>query len=224
MLIGPEPLGTVAYLGGVPAVPEAFCCAWGQLVQFTAEQFAGTGGYVHWARSTHSFHATARNELVRNFLGDWLLMLDTDMPPPPDLVVRMLRAAEAGGADVLTGLYCHKRPPHGPVLYVKAPEGRRFLTAGDWTRTAPLLRVDGAGAGCLFVRRAVFTRIVTELHEEPFDIAPPLSEDLSFCERLGTLGIPLWCAPSIAVGHLRESAVTPADFDPSEGLLVPYAR
>lgn len=215
MRLSNKVLGTVAYLGGLPAVLEEFAWAWGQLVQFTTEQCL-PGTSVHFDRATLSLHDVARNDLARRMRGDWLLMLDCDHAPEPDLVWRMLDRLDSAKIDVLTGLYPYKRPPHSPVLYVRADD--LYAPVGSWRPVDPaqelgLFRVDAAGGGCLLVRRAVFDRVEAELGEGPFDRLRPLGEDMSFFKRLERLGIPAYCDGRVECPHLAVRAVTMADYD-----------
>lgn len=224
MPLANKPIGTVAYLGGVPAVLEEFCWSWGNLIQFTNESLCEPGKYVHWDRAKVSFHAYARNTLADRMAGDWLLMLDTDHSFEPDIAVRMLDRLERYDIDVLVGCYTFKMPPYIPTLFRTVPAEKEggipsFVPIGKWESDADadaaLQPVDSAGAGCLMVRRKVFDRIREELKEEPFDIIPPLGEDHSFFVRLKKLGISAWFDPRIEFPHLTTRSLSLADFDVS---------
>lgn len=210
-------IGTVAYGGGLPALLEEFAWAWGQIQTYNAEFVATSDTYVHAMRSKVSDHAVARNSLAESFLGDWLVMLDADHVPDPDIVARLVRSADTYGLDVLSGVYRMKGAPFAPVLYewLPNPDGedrpdilRQIL---GWTVGAGFLEIGSAGAGCLFVRRSVFDRIRDELDEKPFDHIPPYSEDHSFFLRCKRLGIMPFAATHIECDHLRIAAVTAAD-------------
>jgi hypothetical protein len=211
MLYTKRCIGTVAYLGGVPSVFEEFCWSFANLVQFNAESLCRPGEFVHYERSRYSFHAGARNELVDKFRGDWLLQLDTDHTFEPDLLYRMLHRMEQYQVDVVTGLYCKRGAPHEPVIFLHHPSGY-YAHVADWEGSTPFL-VDAAGGGCLLVKRSVFDRIRDELHIAPFAISPPLTEDLSFFERLRKLKIPVLCDPRIEARHLNVAPVGLRDYD-----------
>lgn len=206
-------IGTVAYMGGVPSLPEPFVWSWSQMMEYNAENL----GPIFYYRPEVSFHSTARNDIVDKMKGDWVLMLDTDNAFAPDIVHRMVKRMEMHDLEVLTGLYQFKKPPHSPVMF-------------KWNGnvTARLLEyqahkydqfyyfpVDCAGAGCLLIKNAVFERILQELKENPFDILPPLGEDFSFFKRLERLGIKAWCDPAIQVGHLTYKAISAKDYERS---------
>ena len=216
MIYGAKPIGTVAYLGGLMAVPEAFTWCWGQMIQYNTEYLCEPGQRIQYERATISFHAAARNDLVTRMRGNWLLQLDTDLTFEPDVVARLVAVLERNpDIHVVTGLYQHKGPPHSPVLYLAHEDGEHFVPLGKWEEREPpyLLPVASAGAGCLLVRRGVFDRMRDELHEAPFDILPPFGEDHSFFKRLKRLGLHAYCAPYIHAHHLQ---VRPVSMDAYE--------
>ncbi|MEM3040421.1 MAG: glycosyltransferase [Nitrososphaerota archaeon] len=225
MIYANKPIGTIGYLGGIMAVPEAFAWSWGQLIQYNTEYLCRPGEYVHYVRSKISLHDVARNSLVDQMLGDWLLMLDTDHSFDPDLASRMLNRLEQYDIDVLVGAYTSKSPPYVPILYVWSDDVG-FQHIGKM-EGAGIYRIDAAGAGCLMARRHVFDRIRDELGEAPFSRTPPFGEDMSFFLRLKKLGIGVWVDPSIECHHLEvrptsldmwDSSTFPLDAYVGEGL------
>jgi hypothetical protein len=204
-----KPIGTIAYLGGLPAVLEPFCWAWGQMVQFNQEYLVNPGETVWYDRATVSLHPYARNELARRFLGDWLLQLDTDHEFEPDLALRMVVLFDQIGADVLSGVYLMKTHPHVPVLYNWNADGS-LAPIADWDRSVSAVEIGSSGGGCLLVRRRVFERIASELKEDPFELIKPFGEDHSFYHRLKRLGIKAYAATAIESPHLHLEKVTVA--------------
>lgn len=194
-------LGTVAYMGGIQTLSEEFCWCWSQMCLYNERYFLEKTERIHYTRATVSFHALARNTLVRTMQGEWLLMLDCDHVFEPDLAARLLMRLERWKIDVLSGLYLYKEPPHTPVLFNFDGKGMRRITG--WGPEVKLLKIDSAGAGCLLVRRSVFERMVTELKEWPFDIRGDYTEDHSFFLRLMELGIPAYCDPAVESYHMR---------------------
>lgn len=212
MLLGNQPIGTVAYLGGVPAVMEEFAWSWSQMVQFNTEYMCSPGQYVHYDRARVSYHAYARNSLAERMRGDWLLMLDCDHAFDPDIVLRMLDRMIHYNVRVLTGVYTYKNPPHAPLLFREGKDGL-FENIGAWDEDATLLPCDSAGGGCLMVRRDVFEEIRSELKCGPFDIDPPFSEDHSFFKRCKKLGIQPYFDPRIECHHLTVKRLGLSDFN-----------
>jgi len=195
-------IGTIGYMGGIMAVPEEFCWSWGNLLLFTQEALCQPGEHIHPVRTKLSLHDYARNDLLTQMRGDWILMLDCDMSLEPDFCARMVRLFERNHLDVLTGLYSYKSPPNLPVAYLLNPATGRHEIIAEWDRTLPLIQIDSAGAGCLLIRRSVCERITSELKENPFDRYPGKGEDHSFFLRLGKLGIPAWIAQHAEADHL----------------------
>lgn len=211
-VIGKNINGTVAYMGGVMSLPEPFVHSWTQMVQYNYEYLEP----IKYDRATVSYHSFARNSLVDNMQGDWLLQLDTDITFEPDLLGRMLHKMDKFGIDVLSGLYLYKSSPHPPVAYNYDPKKKEKQILGDWQKDADLIPLKSAGAGCLLVRRSVFDRI-RSTGEGPFDIyfdsKSALSEDHSFFERCWKLDIPVYAAPDIWVNHLMYKELKEDDFD-----------
>jgi hypothetical protein len=140
----------------------------------------------------------ARNQACQQALQygfSHVFFLDSDVVPPRDAVPRLL----ARDADIVSGVYCRRSPPHGiPVM----------LKNGDWVRELPdpksqdpMLEVDVVGAGCLLIKRGVLEKFFANPDprrpEKPvFDwrvdaqhLFPPgqaLSEDFTMCMRAKT--------------------------------------
>ena len=222
MLLGRKAKGTVAYLGGLPAILETFCWSWGQMIQYNQEMFCEGSEYIHYDRAAISEHERARNSLVARFVGDWLIQMDTDHRFDPDIVARMVRTADLYQVDVLTAVYQMKQHPHVPVLFQWVGDGetKGLQPLARWPKDAQVLEIGSAGSGCLFVRRSVFDRLkLEEPDKEAFDKTHPFSEDHSFFVRCLNAKIPCYAAMQIHSEHLRIAPVTLDDLD-DRGLTV----
>lgn len=205
-------LGTIAYLGGIPALPEKFVWRWSDLIRFNSEHVVNKDTYIHYDRSQVSYHADARNTLAENMRGNWLLQLDCDLDFEPDLLMRMLHRMQKYDLPVLTGVYVSRTHPHMPVLY-SYDEEDGFTRISKWdTREHDVFRVGGAGAGLLLIQKEVF-EFLTLKDEKPFSIVPPYSEDLSFFHRCHKYGIPVWCDPRIEASHLQSFGYNTSHID-----------
>lgn len=206
MLIGRRIIGTIGVMGGVPWQFTEFCKCYGDLLAFNATNLTRPDEEIKRVWATVSTHAVARNGLVDEREGDWLLFLDCDMHFDPDLLGRMLRTAEQYSCPVLTGVYHYGVPPHLPVLYQW--DGKGFSQIAKFDNTEPFL-VGGGGGGCLLVQNWVFDRIEEAFPDRgPFTIEPPYgTDDLPFYAKCHQLGIPVGCDPRVQCGHLRVTAI-----------------
>ena len=211
MLLGRRCIGTIAFFSGLEFSYTRFTRSWGQLIQYNCERVCKAGEYIDQGFSPVNQPQIARNELVKNMRGDWLLQLDSDHSFDPDLVERLLHRMEQYGVDVITGLYHGRFYPHKPIAYAKADDGSVHQIA-EWPNEP--FQIASSGAGCLMVKRSVYDRISDDLGEEPFSLRPPLSEDHSFFARLDQLQIPVLCDPKVQHKHLTIKGVTSDDYDP----------
>ncbi len=205
-------LGTVARMGGIPAILSEFVDSFTDMMQWNAQFLVQPGEHIYYPPPPKcSVHDLSRNMLAESFRGDWLLQLDSDHEFEPDLVGRLLNIAEQTKADVVVGMYQFRMHPHSPVLYRRLEDG--FYPLVEWDRRATAMIVDSAGGGCLLARRKVFDRIRNELGEKPFARYEELSEDHSFFLRLRKLEIPVVCAPKVECHHLQVKPVSLSDYD-----------
>lgn len=170
-------------------------------------------GPLHYTTATVSYHELGRKQIVDSFLGDWVLMLDTDHAFSPDLLVRMLALKKKYDCRVLSAMYQYKHPPHGPVANIWTADGK-LSPLVNWDRAADIVEVGAVGAGCLLVDRSVFDEIRRKLKEDPFQIRLGLSEDFSFCQRCKELDIPVNLALQIECHHTIKSNLFIRDYVP----------
>lgn len=234
MIFFKRPIGTCAYLGGLPAVLEEFTWSWGQLIQLNSEYLiqhpVGGPGMVCYDRATTSEHAVARNYLSKRMQGDWLWMTDTDHAFDPDIVVRMVSLLNKyDQIDVLSALYRYKVPPYIPNVFWWNHSKQKYISVAEVPKTCELWGGEElcVGAGCLLVRRRVFEKIRNEMKEEPFDKRKSpdgkmFSEDFSFFVRCRELGLKSFIAPQIESHHLRVQRISSDDFNPEEVSVVKY--
>ncbi len=209
--------GTVAYLGGLLAVPEPFCWDWGQMREFNTAFMCGPDESLYYTRTTFSLHAHARNDLAQQMLGDWVWMTDTDHRFEPDVVFKMVQLMEQYKTPVLSGVYRHKVLPFHPNLYVwNDNDGGGFVPLIEYDSSVPCFRVDAAGGGCLLVHRSVFARLKKAYPDTgPFNHIGHYGEDLSFFLRCREQGIPVYATPHVETTHLRLHGITEHDYVPA---------
>lgn len=200
-LIGRKTIGTVGYLGGIASLPEPFTKAWGDMIQYNYEYLFQPTERILYTRATVSYHSFARDSLIDQMQGEWILMLDTDILFEPDIVAQMLHKMEINNIDVLIGIYPYKGKIHAPVLYGYNPKTENRFVIGDWDKRFDIIQCDGGGAGCLMIRKNVVDKIKAT-GESLFSIIEPFSEDNSFFLRLRRLKIPVFFSPNIKLKHL----------------------
>lgn len=164
-----------------------------------------------------------RNRIVREFLaadGEWLLMLDTDMGFAPDTADALVASADPIERPVMGGLcFALEREPgplHGelwgckPTVYelVADVDGGGFRSLRDYPRDQ-VVRVDGTGAACLLLHRAVLEEMRSaggETWFDPVSVRTPsgrvwFGEDLSLCLRLREAGVPVHVNTKVKTTH-----------------------
>lgn len=174
----------------------------------------GTGGLVD-----------ARNKMVRYFLDDaadeWLWMVDTDMGFAADTVDRLVEAADPDERPVV-GALCFGLKMGGPDGYggfetspfptifgwgQVADGSQGFRVADDYPRNT-LIQVAGTGAACLLIHRTAAEKVRAEHGDSWFDPVRYangsfVSEDLSFCYRLGSQSIPIYVHTGVKTTHAK---------------------
>lgn len=198
-------VGTVAPLLGLPSLLSEFLWSYSQLIDFNAQWVCGPDQYINYDRPNHSFHSFARNDIAKAARGEWTLQLDTDHSFSPDLLLRLLNVMRKYDADVVSGLYFQKSPPHLPNLWRWKEDGETAQQIAGWDK-GEVLEIGVAGGGCLLVKNRVFDRIYNELGEEPFstqEFPGKVGEDFAFFRRLKKLGIKAICDTKVECYHLQ---------------------
>jgi len=125
----------------------------------------------------------------------WLMMLDSDVLPPPYFVERLL----AHKKDMVGGWYKLKGGATEPVVYDfegMSPETGK----GMWKRRSKpgegLERVDAAGAGCWLMSR----KVAEAIGSKPYDMTRG-GEDLELCLKVKEAGFNIYVDWSLACAH-----------------------
>ena len=157
-----------------------------------------------------------------------VLFIDSDMYFEPNALIKALERK----TDVLTGLYFKRKGNHEPVLY-KAIGQRQYNENGavkfhgyaeiETDLNRDYFPVEGCGFGFVLVK----TDVLKKMHETNvswFEPIPGMGEDLSFCERLKPLNIPIMCDTTITLGHYGEYIFTARDWvlEENDGIQVEW--
>ena len=173
--------------------------------------------------STSGLVFDARDEACNGAIhGDYthVLFIDADMYFEPMALVKALKR----NVDVLTGLYYKRKGNHEPVLY-SAIDQRQFTDEGyvkyhgyaeiETNLDRDFFEFEGCGFGFVLLK----VDVLKKMHKEYiswFEPIPGMVEDLSFCQRLKEIHIPIWCDTTIELGHYGEYCFTSKDWTPEE--------
>lgn len=167
-----------------------------------------------------------RNLAISMFLDqaedDWLMWIDTDMGFSHDAIEQLWLAADVDSRPVIGGLCfaAKMQGPDGKGGYVIRPLPTLFGLAKDKDgrigflnrATYPpdtLYQTAGTGAAFILIHRSVLQTMFDKYGDDwytpvAYDNKKPISEDLSFCWRLGDLGIPLFVHTGVRITHHKE--------------------
>lgn len=162
--------------------------------------------------------------------ADWLLWCDTDMGFEPDLVERLLGAADPVEAPVV-GALCfammesHRDRYNGfrfrivPTMYMlgTTTDGHgSFCFYGPYPEDT-VVQVAGTGAACVLIHRSVLEKVRSKWGDVWFDQVADsrnsvIGEDLSFCLRLQALGVPIFVHTGVQTSHHKQVWITEEDY------------
>lgn len=173
--------------------------------------------------------------------AEWLLMIDSDMVFGPNLVEQLMEHADPEKVPILGGLCFAGGRNHNPYPTIYREEeatsnGKPFTAIAphhDYPRDA-LVRCGATGGACLMVHRQVFIAM-SHPHPKGFGtqadgsktpypwfveglVAPngePIGEDIAFCRRATTLGIPIHVHTGIKLGHIKHFILDEGWYDAS---------
>lgn len=166
--------------------------------------------------------SAARNDTVTEFLTDhrvpWLWMVDTDMVFTPDALERLLAAADPREHPIV-GALCYKEAADGPLptIYelVEQEDGSAaFANYNVWPENE-VFQVGGTGAACLLIHRTALERVASGWGDKVDRVFPwfresamgrrAVGEDLTFCLRAQSAGLPVYVHTGVQVGHMKST-------------------
>ena len=173
----------------------------------------------------------ARNSVVTKFLdqtdSEWLWMVDSDMRWQPEALEQLLAVADKDERPFIGGLcFGQKAPAEDPSLPM-APFPTLFFVDGEggtymsWEYPEDsLYEVDATGAAFVLVHRTVLEKIRAKYKDQaPFVwFAEELfngkhfSEDIVFCLRAKSVGVPVFVHTGIKVGHDKPRILDEAEY------------
>jgi GT2 family glycosyltransferase len=165
--------------------------------------------------------AGPRNAIVKQFLAEsdaeWLLMLDSDMTFQPDLVDRLIEHADPHTAPIVGGL-CFGIDDGWlfPTLYDLAGtvEEPQFVRYNTWA-PEQMMPVFATGAAALLMHRRALKTVqagrfsaVYPWFQEREAGGMPVGEDVTFCWRAQSVGMPVHVNTAVHLGHVKQHTLT----------------
>lgn len=192
-----------------------------------------------------------RNLAVSHFLdktsAEWLFMVDTDMGFRPEALETLLLAADPDIRPVVGGL-CFAMKHMGsdgkggykirpvPTLFAwgqKEGQGRGFANRFRYPPDT-LTQVAGTGAAFILMHRSALDAVRAQYGDHWYDFihyedGVQVSEDLSLCYRLGSVGKPIYVHTGVSVSHhkelwLDENSYVMPDVEPMAAMMEEAAK
>lgn len=180
--------------------------------------------------------AEARNTVIDHFAAhypetEWLLMLDSDMTFDPDILDRLLEAADPVEAPIVGGLCFaggRTSAPY-PTIYRQVPKGDYVTIARveDYPRDA-MVKVGATGGACLLMHRRALAALEAKFGRDEKGVAMPYpwfaegvvgpegepwGEDIIFCLRANSIGIPVHVHTGVKLGHVKTHIIDEVYYD-----------
>ncbi len=162
--------------------------------------------------TTSTYLPDARNKIHNFFLekdaSNWLLMLDSDVLPPPHLIEKLLACKK----DCVGGYYLKKEKHRvmidGESRVIQRPVVYNSVGIKDGViqyvqRVEPgkgLEEVAAAGAGCWLMTR----KLAEALGKSPYDMGTmgDAGEDMQICRKITAAGYSMWIDWDIPCAHV----------------------
>jgi len=164
------------------------------------------GSRVLWQAGGLNIPAN-RNDIGRDFVGDWLLMIDDDHTFQPDLLRRLLSHFADDRVDIVVPVVLMKVPGLlTSIATAPADPDQWPLPLLTLTNQRGLQPIHAAATAVMLIRRRVFERV-----------APPWFEhhprgyghDHYFCLKARAAGCGVYCDFDVSVGHITPIAIWP---------------
>ncbi len=161
----------------------------------------------------------ARNDLMRAFEEDFLLMVDSDMMFEADDVRRLLNALRAHpDCGAISAHYVTRKGTWVPACDWRHPEGgwlsdeSRAIQARKHVRDGGIVYVDSMGGGLLAITQEAKRRIGEPWFKTvPLDNGDFQGEDTYFCKRLQEEGFKPAVHFGVLVGHCGRTIYHPRE-------------
>jgi Glycosyltransferase like family 2 len=182
-----------------------------------AERLVWSGNFVPAQREM-----MARDALERG--SDVLVMIDDDMAPPSDALVKLIEALQADPRAAVVGALYYSRDSARPMVVSRWSSTRTTSAAIPPFRAGATAPVDGVGFGCVAIRTAVLRDLQPPYFGSHFYVDPAArivrqcDEDYIFCERVLKAGWSVLVHAGARTPHYDRGTDTlvPAAWEPDE--------
>lgn len=139
-----------------------------------------------------------RNQIVDVFMKegfDYLLMIDSDIEPPVDVLKIVDNKADVCSADIVTS----KGKEVIRLAMKKVQGGYRYEPIKEG-----LIEVDATGTGCMCISRKVFEKMAKPYFQFIYRNGILINgEDFNFCEKAKELGFKIMYDTRIKCNHFQ---------------------
>jgi len=231
---------TVAYVHGNHEYGDLVTHSWHmsltELVAWDLQHEARVirGGWIAVRCGTDGL-PDSRNSAIQQFLenrdSQWLCWIDTDMGFQPDMIDRLVEAADPKtrpvigalcfswketGIDGMGGFRCEPRPTIFDWKTIGDETG--FVGRASYPPNM-LIRCGATGSAAILIHRSVLERMREQYGQNWYSRIPNpstggnlIGEDLSFCVRLGAMNYPLHVHSGIPTSHHKSAWISELDF------------
>lgn len=134
-----------------------------------------------------------------------VLWLDADMVFEPDIFDRLYD----DNKEMVTGLYRGRHGNKQLNIFKKISPGVRFTIEDTYDSKGEPFEIAGCGFGCVLTKVSLLEKVAKE-YGSSFMPTESMGEDIAFCDRVGKLGVKIFCDPKIHVGHISQSIIWPS--------------
>lgn len=202
-------------------IPHTGLFSWNTTMSLLALQVPqGFSVVYHLVGSCLVYDARERIvEFARKENCKYIVMLDSDMTPPKDMLLKMVGLLEAKeDIAIVSGTIFKRTPPFQPCFYSKLDYDmntqRPILESPIVFPDKGILPLAGVGMASCMIRTSIFDKIDEAKNQGAgryFYPLPNLGEDLTFCLVAKKFGH-IVCDLSIDVGHVSAMPITKEHF------------
>lgn len=199
--------GKVAVATRIGGRPDAlFFTCWTRLV--TSGLRRGDAVIAPAIEVPHHFGANIiAGEFLKNTEADSLLFIDDDMVFERDDLSRLRDDAEGQEYDIISGLYCTRRPPHAPIVIREraTPDERgSMFDSRKELINGHVVPVDVVGLAFTMIRRSVFEAVAAANPKALLFFhwgSDGCGEDTYFCRMARAVGARIGVHTGLIIGH-----------------------